>query len=198
MGRISYNRDIRSTEERGLGMIRRIKTNLDALEGMIYFWQATSEKEKVGEGYLNDLSNNSLMDYLYDDEFTKESVRKVLSAISNREMLSSKTKKEGRYWNYNMWVLEDLEYTNMMIGPLKVLNLDCMIEKLNTLTGASKYEEIEVAFLPGHLDEYKIDGNRLIINFFLVKPDLYDEDKTYIGEKDILEYIEEKLCELLK
>ncbi|QZY57266.1 hypothetical protein [Crassaminicella profunda] len=178
-------------------MIKRIKTNLDVMEGMLYFWQATSEKEKVGESYINDISNIPLMSYFYDSEFTKESVRKVLSAISNREMLSSKNKKEGRFWNYHMWMLEDLEYTNMMVQPLKVLNLDYLVEKLNNLGNCAKYEEIEVIFLPGHLDEYKIIDNKLIINFFRVKPDLY-EDKTWIGEKDLVEFVEEKLQELLE
>lgn len=178
-------------------MIKRIKTNLDVIEGMLYFWQATSEKEKVGENYIIDVANIPLMNYIYDEEFNKESVRKVLSAISNREMLSSKNKKEGRFWNNHMWMLEDLEYTNMMVQPLKVLNLDCLVEKLNNVEDYSKYEELEVIFLPGHLDEYKIVDNKLIINFFRVKPDLY-EDKTTIGENDILGFIEEKLLELLK
>ncbi|QEK11891.1 hypothetical protein FQB35_05635 [Crassaminicella thermophila] len=178
-------------------MIKRIKINLDVIEGMLYFWQATSEKEKVGENYINEMSNFSLMEYIYDDEFNKESVRKVLSAISNRELLSKKNKKEGRFWNNNMWMLEDLEYTNMMIQPLKVLNLDFLVEKLNNIEKNSKYEEIEVIFLPGHVDEYKIVDNKLIINFFRVKPDLYEE-KVSIGEKDIFVFIQEKLQELIK
>jgi len=33
-------------------MIKRIKVNLDVVEAMLYYWQATSEKEKVGEPYI--------------------------------------------------------------------------------------------------------------------------------------------------
>ncbi|WZL71663.1 hypothetical protein QBE52_11145 [Clostridiaceae bacterium 35-E11] len=177
-------------------MLQRIKINVDAIEAMLYYWQATNEKEKVGESYLNDIANLSQMNYVYDDEFSKESVRRVLSAISNREPFVSKTKKEGRFWNNNMWMLEDLEYTNMMVQPIKTLNLDFLVDKLNAKTNKKDYQEVEVIFLPGHLDEYNIVDNKLIINFFRVKPDLY-EDKTTIGEKDFIEFIEAKLYELL-
>lgn len=177
-------------------MVQRIKINVDAIEAMLYYWQATSEKEKVGESYLNDIANLPQMNYVYDDEFGKESVRRALSAISNREPFSSKNKKEGRFWNNNMWMLEDLEYTNMMVQPIKTLNLDFLMDKFNDDTNRNDYQEVEVIFLPGHLDEYRIVENKLIINFFRVKPDLY-EDKTTIGEKDFIEFIEEKLHELL-
>jgi len=178
-------------------MINRIKIKLDVIEAMVYYWQATSEKEKVGEGYINDISEFQEMKYIYDNEFNKESVRKVLSAISNREIFTSDSKKERKFWNNNMWMMEDLEYTKMMVTPLKVLNLDSLIEKLNN-TVESKFEELEVIFIPGHGDEYLISNNKLIINFFRVKPDLYEEDKITIGENLILDYIEEKLKECTK
>lgn len=177
--------------------MQRIKVNLEIIEGMLYYWQATSEKEKVGESYLNNIANMDSMKLIYDGEFNAESVRRALSAISNREIFSGENRKEGRFWNNNMWMMEDLSYTDMMVKPLKVLNLNSMIEKLNTYEGSSKYEEIEVSFVPGHLDEYKIVDNKLIINFFRVKPSLYD-DSTSIGEKELIDFIEEKLLELLK
>lgn len=177
--------------------MQRIKVNLEVIEAMLYYWQATSEKEKVGEGYLNDIANMPAMKMIYDNEFNEESVRRALSAISNREIFAGETKQEGRFWNNNMWMLEDLGYTDMMVKPLKTLNLDSIIEKLNMSENSSKYEEIEVAFVPGHLDEYKIIDNKLIVNFFRVKPSLYDES-TSIGEKELIDYIEEKIIELLK
>lgn len=177
--------------------MKRIKVKLDVIEGMLYYWQATSEKEKVGESFLNDIANMPAMKLIYDDEFNEESVRRALSAISNREMFAGKNKKEGRFWNNNMWMLEDLGYTDMMVSPLKTLNLSSLIEKFENLENSTKYEEIEVIFVPGHLDVYNIIDNKLIINFFRVKPSLYDEN-TFIEEKDITDFIEEKIIELLK
>lgn len=179
-------------------MVKRIKTKLDVIEGMLYYWQATSEREKVGEAYLNSLAEQPEMNYIYDDEFNRESVRRALSAISNREIFHSDNKKERIFWNNNMWMMEDLDYTKTMVAPLKTLNLDLLVEKLNSKSIDSHIEEIEVIFIPGHADEYKITDDKLIINFFRVKPDLYEDDKVTIGDKPIIDYIEEKLNELIK
>ncbi|MCF6464984.1 TDE2712 family protein [Clostridium sp. Cult2] len=178
-------------------MIKRIKTNLDVVEAMLYYWQATSEKEKVGEPYILSIGDYPEMKYVYGEGFDKESIRRVLSAISNREMLNSESKKERKFWNNNMWMLEDLGFTNMMVQPVKTLNLDKLIDKLNSINNNFEYDQIEVIFVPGHLDEYIIDGNKLIINFFRVMPDLYEEGKVTIGDKDFNDYIEEKLVELI-
>lgn len=173
-------------------MIKRIKLNMDLIEAMLYFWQATNDREKVSEKYLNDVASMSGLTLIYDNEFNAESVRKVLSAITNREPFSASNKKEGRFWNNNMWMMEDLGYTDLMIQPLKKLNLDDIIEKLQD----EKYEELEVIISPMHLDEYKIVDNKLIINFFRVKPSDID-DTISINEKEVKEYIENKLKELL-
>ena len=96
----------------------------DILEMMLYIWDSVSQREKIAESFLVEVANNEDMKYLYDDDFTKESVRKVLSAISNRELMNKPTKKESKFWNNNMWMLEDLEFTRMMVSPVKSLNLD--------------------------------------------------------------------------
>jgi hypothetical protein len=179
-------------------MIEKIKVKFDVLEAMLYYWQVTSEKGKVGEDYIISIGDFPDMEYLYDDEFDKDAVRRVLSAISNREMLNGGSKKERRFWNNNMWMLEDLEFTNMMISPIKTLNLDSLIPKLNKKNDNPKYEELEVIFVPGHVDEYYIVDNKLIINFFRVSPDLYEEGKVTIGDKLFMDYIEEKLTEMIK
>lgn len=179
-------------------MVKRIKIKLNVVEGMLYFWQATSEREKVGEAYLNNMASFPEMSYLYNEEFNKESVRRALSAISNREIFHSDTKPERVYWNNNMWMMEDLSYTHQMISPLKVLNLDAIVEGLNQVSNPRVYEELEVIFLPGHQQEYMISENKLIINFFRVKPDIYGTGKVTIGEVELAEYIEDKLKELLE
>lgn len=172
----------------------RVIKKMDIIEAMDYYWLATSDKEKVGEKYIVDISNMDEMKSIYDDEFTSESVRKVLSAISNREMMTG-NKKTMRFWNNNMWMLEDLEYTKMMIAPLKTLNLD---EVSNSIDSECNYDEVQVVFAPLHLDEYYIVGNKLIINFFRVKPDLYEENKVTIGELELVDFIKEKLGQLCR
>lgn len=177
-------------------MIKNIKVDLDTVEAMLYFWQACSEKEKVSEKFINDFANMPVMKSIYEEDFNEESVRKVLSAVTNRELLSSKTKKEGRFWNNNMWMMEDMEYTNFMVHPIKVLNLLPLIDKLNAKISNPKYEELEVIFVPLHITEYYIKGNKLILNFFRVKPDDLGET-SFIDDKNISDFIEEKLTELL-
>lgn len=176
-------------------MLQRIKVNLEAVEAMLYFWQAANEKENVAEKFFYDVAGMQALSCAYDEEFNGESVRRALSAIKNREPFVG-NKKERKFWNNNMWMMEDMEYTNSMVQPIKKLNLDSMSEKLKQTEGANKYEEIEVVFAPLHSDEYIIAGNKLVINFFRVKPDCID-NKTYIGEKELNEYIEEKLNELI-
>lgn len=182
--------------ERGNKMISRIKVNLDAIEAMLYFWMATKDKENISEMFIYDIVAMPGLALIYDDEFSEESVRRALSAIKNREIFSSNNRKEGRFYNNNLWMMEDLGYTNLMVTPLKVLNLEYLIEILNPKYIDSKYEELEVIFSPMHLDEYVIKDNKLIINFFRVKPSDFD-DSTYIGEKELKVYLEEKLKELL-
>ena len=179
-------------------MVQGIKLNLEEIESMLYFWQATNDKEKVAETYLHEIASLPGLSSSYDSEFNGESVRKVLSAITNREILSQKTKKESRFWNNNMWMMEDLSYTDSMVKPLKKLNIDDLVEKVKNVEGSSNYDELEVRVSPLHVDDYIIKGNMLVINFFRVMPSLEDEGKTTIGGVEIKEYIKEKLEELLR
>ena len=176
-------------------MLQRIKVNLEAVEAMLYFWQAASEKENVAEKFFYDVADMPGLTCAYDEEFNGESVRRALSAIKNREPFAG-NKKELKFWNNNMWMMEDFEYTNAMAQPIKKLNLGNLVKRLSALDGANKYDEIEVIFSPLHSEEYIILGNKLVINFFRVKPD-FVEDKTCIGNIELSEYIEEKLKELI-
>lgn len=177
-------------------MLQRIKVNFETVEAMLFFWQTTSEREKVTEKYLNDVANMEGFKLIYDEEFDGESVRRAMSAVSNREPFQSKNKKEGRFWNNNLWMLEDLEYTNSMLQPIKKLNLESIVEELKSIKGSKEIEIVEVIFVPYHTAEYNIIDNKLIINFFRVRPDFVSE-KTYIGELEITDFIKEKITELL-
>lgn len=177
-------------------MINSITVNLDTVEMMLFYWQSVSEREKVADSFMWEVAEKEDMKYLYDDEFSKDSIRKVLSAISNREMLNNCNKKENRFWNNNMWMLEDMENMNNMVNPVKRLNLDDLKEKFKD--AKTTYDRIEVVFIPGHVEEYYIDKNKIVINFFKLLVDFMDAEKVNIGEKPLKEYVEEKINEALK
>ena len=86
-------------------MLKKITVNLEEIESMLYFWHSTKDREKVSEVYLHEIAVMPGLAGTYSEEFNQESVRKVLSAITNRERLSSLTKAEGRFWNNNMWMM---------------------------------------------------------------------------------------------
>lgn len=177
-------------------MINAITVNLDAVEMMLFFWQSVVERQKVSESFMVEVAEKEDMKYLYNENFSKDSVRKVLSAISNRELLNHPTKEESRFWNYNMWMLEDRDNLNNMVNPVKKLNVDELKEKLADKN--TDYDNVEVVFIPGHLQEYYMDGNKLIVNFFQVAVDTMDSSKVTIAKKPLKEYVEEKVTELIK
>jgi hypothetical protein len=170
-----------------------VKKNLDLMESMIYYWKATSEKEKVGEKFICSISEHPSMRYSYSDDFTEDSVRAVLSAISNREILSPGSQNQGRFWNNNMWMLEDLSITDMMLAPIKTLNIDEISESLPDDL------EYEVVFIPGHVDTFYADksSNKLLINFFKLMTDFNTAEVTIEGVS-LVEFIKDKLREMSK
>lgn len=178
-------------------MIKRIKVNLESVEAMLYFWQAVNDRENLSEAYIYDVAAMPSFKISYDNEFNEESVRRALSAIKNREVFTRNNQKEGRFYNNNLWMMEDLSYTGIMVTPIKKLNLDSLLAELNSKYPSAILEELEVIFAPLHVDEYFIKDSKLVINFFRVKPDLMDVDLTFIGEIEIKKYIMEKLEELL-
>lgn len=155
-----------------------IRVNNEVVELMIYFWESVSEREKVSEDYLRSVSQRNEMKLIYNENFNEESVRKVLSAISNRELLNGGTKEEKRFWNNNMWMMEDLSLMKAMIDPIKKLNLD-EIKK-----------DLELIFIPGHIDEHYVIGNKLVVNFFKINVDVFGgSGKVTMNGKDFKEYI---------
>lgn len=173
----------------------KIKVNMDAIEAMLFYWHSVCEKEKVSDQYIWDITELPGLKLAYDDEFNAESVRKLLSAISNREAVSKDNQKEGRFWNNNMWMTEDLSFTDMMVQPIKQLNVDDMPAILESRGVKSSYDELEVIFSPLHTTEYLINDNKLIINFFRIMPD-FETGEAKIDGKDLKEYILDKLQEL--
>lgn len=176
-------------------MLKNIKINLEAIEAMLYYWHVIKDKEKVPEKFIYDIVEMNGLKDAYDEEFDSESVRRVLSAIKNREIFTSRTPKEGRFWNNNLWMLEDLNYTDDMVAPLKKLNVNDITENIDEDIWSKNDKEFEVIFAPLHVDDYVIKDNKLIINFFKIKP---QNDVAFLGEQELKAFIGEKLLELLK
>ncbi len=173
--------------------MNKIKTNLNALETMLFIWSSLRDKEKVSDVMLADLASSEEMKASLEEEFDENSIRKVLSAISNREMMNAPTKKESRFWNYNMWMLEDADMTELMLAPVKTLNLDHLVD----VYGDIAHDEVEVVFFPGHMTEYAIIDNKLYINFFKLQSDFTGmTDDITIDGLSVLDYVTEKLKEM--
>ncbi len=177
-------------------LIESISVNLDAVEALLFFWNTIKDRKKVTELFIFDVMAMQGLKDAYDDEFNEESVRGALSAITNRESYSSKNRKEGRFYSNNLWMLEDLNYTDRMVQPVKKLNLNYLVDKINATQNSGRFKDLEVIFSPLHYEEFIIKNNKLIINFFSVQPSNTDEG-VYIGEKEWLSFIEEKLIELI-
>lgn len=171
-------------------MLKEIRINTKALETMLFIWASIKDREKVAESFLDELAATSEMSSAYDAEFNSMSVRKVLSAIMNRERLNSPTKKESRFWNYNMWMLEDPEMTKMMLNPIKTLNLDSVKAEAPQ---DFPHESVEVIFYPGQFEVMSQKDHQLFINFFQVKADLFEEGKVSIQEKPLKDFITEAI-----
>ena len=155
-----------------------VKINTEVIELMLVFWQSIAEREKVSEDYIRSVADRDEMKYTYCEGFNEESVRKVLSAISNKELLNNATKEEKKFWNNNMWMTEDLSVVNMMVEPIKKLNLDAV--------NADK----KLIFVPGHLEEKYIDGNTIVVNFFKINVDIFGgTGAVTVNGKDFKDYI---------
>ncbi len=165
--------------------IVKIKINLNALETMLFIWSSLRDREKISDTMLIDLANSPEMAAVVEEDFDQNSVRMVLSAISNHEMMNGATKKELRFWNYNMWMLEDAEMTNLMLAPVKTLNLDNLEGDFSNVP----YDDVEIIFFAGHMTDYKMIDNKLFINFFKLKVDIYGESDVTIDDMPISDYI---------
>ncbi len=170
-------------------MIKNLKIDLELMEMMHYYWKASSEKEKVGEPYIYAVVDHPHMAVLYSENFTKEMARQVMSAISNREIFKPETKEAGRFWNNNMWMMEDLGVTDAMFAPIKQLNLDAIIGNPE-LGGAET--ALEIIFVPGHLDVLYRAPGKLYINFFKLMTSFVDDTVSIEGQP-LQAYIESVL-----
>lgn len=174
-------------------MLENIKISCEVIELMSFFWESIRAKEKVADSYLIEVANQEDMKAFYNDKFDEESVRRVLSALENREILNCATKEECRFWSENMRMTEDLTLMRETMLPIKHLNLDNLKEEFSD---NSKYNEVKVAFGLGHFDTYYIDENLITINFFKIFPDYITGEMKIEGE-DFKVFIENLVRQVL-
>src|SRR6056297_3044560 len=129
-------------------MLERIRLNLQAVENLLFFWNMVHERQKVSEVYILRVAETPEFRAVYDDEFDNISVRKVLSALSNREVFRGDNRKESRFWVDNLWMLEDLDHIMKMVSPLKRLHLDDLVETVRAVNPDFHTDTIEVLFVP--------------------------------------------------
>ncbi len=163
------------------------------LESMLFIWASLADREKIADSFLIDLANKPNMKAQYDEDMNEESVRRVLSAIANRERLNAPTKKESRFWNNNMWIMEDPLIPDSMLGPVKRLSAEALKEKV----GDTGVQEAEIIFYPGTTEISFIRGNKLYVNFFTIMADMFDETKEVtIDKMPLTDYLVQELKKL--
>lgn len=174
-------------------MLKTIIVNYETIEMMQFYWESVASKDKVVDSYFVEVANKPGMDVIFGDDFTTDSFRKVLSAIMNRERLNGPTKKESKFWNLNMWMLEDLDNMRNMLKPIKTLNLDELKEEFK----GSSMEELIINFVPGHDFTYFINDNVLTINFFRLMATFDNPTDMKIEGKPFRDFVVEKAKEVL-
>jgi hypothetical protein len=172
---------------------------MQAVENMLFFWNMIGEREKVSEIYILTVAELEQYRGIYDTEFDNISVRKVMSALSNREVFRGDNRKESRFWVDNLWMLEDVKYTMDIVGPIKRLHLDDLVQKINkSVKNESVYETLNVVVVPFYNQPSLVRNNTLYINFFKALPERGESQELLLDKLPIKEYILQQLTELVE
>lgn len=158
-----------------------MKIGFELIEMMSFFWEQVASKEKIQDAYLIEMAEKAEMKPVYCEDFTQDSFRKVLSAISNKELLSAPTKAESRFWNLNMWMLEDLDNMRTMLDKVKKLNLDDVKSDKNLI------------FIPGHLEECYEDDKNVYLNFYKIFVNPINPEEASISGVPFETFVRSKL-----
>ncbi|HNR05196.1 MAG TPA: hypothetical protein PKI50_11660 [Bacillota bacterium] len=137
-----------------------IKINLNGLEIMVFFWNSLMSREKVSESFLNDLCSMQEFSYIYNEDFNNESLRRLLSALNNKEPFSG-NKPERKYYSNSLMIMEYIDEVQPAINAIKKLNLNSIAEKAK--------EDVEVVVVPGLSKGIEKTDNKLIVDFFSLK-----------------------------
>lgn len=137
-----------------------IKTNLNGLEITLFFWNSLISKEKVNESFLNDLCSMREFSYIYNGDFNSESLRRVLSALNNKEPFSG-NKVERKYYSNNLMILEYIDGVQPTIDAIKKLNLNKLGEEVK--------EDTEIIIVPAISGSVQKHDNKLVVDFFSLR-----------------------------
>jgi len=154
--------------------LHNIKVNLNGLEIMVFFWNSIISKEKVNEAFINDLCSMKEFSFIYDGEFNNDSLRTILSALTNKEPYKA-SKKEMKFYSNNLRVLEYIDEVLPTIHAIKKLNVDMLSQKLD-----SNINEIIVT--PGTSNAITKSENALIVDFFAIR---LSENNLIINDKKL-------------
>ena len=176
-------------------MLKTIKINFETIELMDFYWQTAAKRQKLADSYLLDIANRPEMQTIYQDDFNANSVRKVLSAVINYEPVNEPTEKELEFYQSNKFFADDPGNVELTLPTIKTLNVD---EYKELFSGETKFEEVQINFIPTYEMVDKIEGNTLTINFFKLGIDFSDFETVIIESKALKEYLQEKLSQILK
>jgi len=137
-----------------------IKTNLNGLEIMLFFWNSVMAREKLNESFLNDLCTMKEFSYIYNEDFNSESLRRALSALNNKEPFSG-NKVERKFYSNNLMILEYIDEVQPTIDTIKKLNLNKLEKEAS--------EDIEIIIVPGTSGNIQKHNNVLLVDFFSLK-----------------------------
>ena len=137
-----------------------IKTNLNGLEIMLFFWNSVMAREKLNESFLNDLCTMKEFSYIYNEDFNSESLRRALSALNNKEPFSG-NKVERKFYSNNLMILEYIDEVQPTIDTIKKLNLNKLEKEVS--------EDIEIIIVPGTSGNIQKHNNILLVDFFSLK-----------------------------
>ena len=175
-------------------MLETVKINFEVIELMDFYWQTAARREKLADSYLLDIANRAEMQTLYTEDFDANSVRKVLSAVINYEPVNDSTEKEIEFYKSNKFFADDPGNVELTLPTVKTLNVDALKDQFKADT---RYNSVQINFVPAYDMEDKIDGNTLTVNFFKLGIDFTDFETVLVKDQPLKEYIASKLEEML-
>lgn len=162
-------------------MISNTVLNLNILEAMNFFWTSIASKDKLPEKFIHDLSSDESFEMIYNEEFTQESVRRCLSALSNREPFSG-NKVEARFYSRNLMILEYIDSLDEKINAFKSLQIKEITNYLNDKI-SKDISKLEIVVVPSPFETVQVVNDTIILNFFkfhIIDGVLKADDQTFV------------------
>ena len=175
-------------------MLKFITVNYELIELLQFFWSTVAQGQKVNDAFIMEIAERPEMAAIYTDGFDEQSVRKVLSAVVNKEPVNEATEKELEFYHYNKFNADDPGNVAMILPAIKLLNLDHLKEDYKD---ASQFESVKVVFTAGYDFTSQIDGDTVIINYFKMGLSMVDFETIVIEDQPVADYVEARLREML-